>query len=176
MEAQGGPSPEDAVRAAYATIGRTNIDPEGLAYWKSQLTGPNALSQDEFNKRFYGSVSNVIANPSAASARIANDVTNYLYSNPVTSVSMPAADSTQVMRAFKVIPGANPNPSRADIEYYQKVGISQLIKDVKAINASNPTLARDIAKKREALGLPNVNVVGNQVRPDLPIDITGRRF
>lgn len=182
MEAQGAqtagaaPSAEDIVRQAYGTIGRTDIDPEGLAYWKGLLTGPNAVSQDEFNKRFYGSVSDVIAKPSAASARIANDVTNYLYSNPNAGVTMPTVDRAQVQRAFQVIPGANPYPTAADLAHYQKVGIGQLIKDVRGINASNPALARQIAAKREALGLPNVNVVNNTVRPDLPIDITGRRF
>lgn len=165
------PSIDDLIRQAYASIGRTDIDPEGLAYWKGQLTGANALNPQQFTDKFNAAVSGVLANPSEKSSQIAADVVNYLYSNPNAAITMPKVDRLEVLRAFQAIPGANPNPSAADLDYYQKVGIGQLIKDVKAINASNPAQAARIAADRERLTLPNVNVVDNRVRPDLPIRI-----
>ena len=58
-----------------------------------------------------------------------------------------------IKQAFQSIPGANPNPDQATLEYYAQQGVGKLMEDIAFIRATNPALAMQIDAQRAAAGL-----------------------
>lgn len=58
-----------------------------------------------------------------------------------------------VASLFRQTPGANPNPSAADLNYYLQKGPEQLLKDVQAVRGANPTMANLLDQQRAQQGL-----------------------
>lgn len=58
-----------------------------------------------------------------------------------------------VRSLFRQTPGANPNPTDADLQYYLQKGPEQLLKDVQGVRGANPTMAGLIDQQRAQQGL-----------------------
>lgn len=74
---------------------------------------------------------------------------------PATPAAPAASDKRleDIRLAFQSIPGANPNPDQAALEYYASQGIDKLKADVAFIRQANPGLAAQIDAERAKLGL-----------------------